>query len=489
MSTAEERRQMAAAIVDFEARRDARGHLNVYRLPPADGGGRYEVAGINEKYNKETADVLVTLIERERFDEAEALAADFIAEETDRAQSWTAVPAVEFYLRDSVFNRGGRGGARILQRALGIEDDGVIGSKTRAAMEQAESNGEALLRQLRAAREKYEKEVVGTRPEFQRGLINRWNKALEVAKRFPLARSGQPIQPIEVPAAPPLVPAAEPSIPSPLPLAPEPTAGPATLSALRTGMRGPRVAAWQAFLLGQGFGGGPTDGYFGEHTREATKEFQHKYRLEEDGVAGRETLLKAAALGFELIEEPAEDTTSSNFPPRPGFNPLVSNAQRAAVFGRYDYVPAPTADNPEAIRILGTWERDNIERVPIPQLRKALGNRAPEVMGFHRLAARQLQGLWAEWEKAKLLDRVLSYDGAFVPRFIRGSRSVLSNHAFGSAFDINYRWNKLGERPALVGEKGSVRELVQIAHRFGFYWGGHFSGRPDGMHFEVAFIT
>jgi D-alanyl-D-alanine carboxypeptidase len=203
---------------------------------------------------------------------------------------------------------------------------------------------------------------------------------------------------------------------------------------------------------------------------------------------GRATLLKAAALGFELIEEPADDKTSSNFPPRPSFNPLVSNAQREAVFGHYNYVPAPERDNPEAIRILGTWERDNIVRVPIPQLRKALGSRAPESMTFHRLAAKQLQGMWADWEKAKLLDRILAYDGSFVPRFVRGSRSALSNHAFGSAFDINERYNKLGKRPALVGEKGSVRELVPIANQWGFYWGGHYKNRLDGMHFEVAFL-
>jgi hypothetical protein len=61
----------------------------------------------------------------------------------------------------------------------------------------------------------------------------------------------------------------------------------------------------------------------------------------------------------------------------------------------------------------------------------------------------------------------------------------LSNHAFGSAFDINAGQNGLGRIPAAVGAYGSVRELVPIAHRFGFYWGGHFS-RADGMHFEVA---
>ena len=92
-------------------------------------------------------------------------------------------------------------------------------------------------------------------------------------------------------------------------------------------------------------------------------------------------------------------------------------------------------------------------------------------MSFHRLAAAQLQGMWAEWETAKLLDRILIYDGSFVPRFVRGSRTVLSNHAFGSAFDINERYNKLGKRPALVGEKGSLRELVPIAKIVGVLLG------------------
>jgi hypothetical protein len=232
----------------------------------------------------------------------------------------------------------------------------------------------------------------------------------------------------------------------------------------------------------------PIDGFFGEHTRDATKAFQRKYKLEEDGVAGREALLKAGALGLELFEEPAEDETSSNFPSRPSFPPLTSNEQRASIFGHYQYVPAPEIDNPEAIRILGTWEKDNIVNVPIPQLRKALGNKAPQTIQFHGLGASQLKGMWAEWEKAKLLDRILVYDGSFVPRFVRGSRTVLSNHAFGSAFDINERYNHLGSRPALVGEKGCVRELVPIANRWGFYWGGHYSSRLDGMHFEVAFL-
>ena len=44
MSTPEQRMRMAKQIVDFEARRDKKGHLQVYKLPAWDGGGRYELS-------------------------------------------------------------------------------------------------------------------------------------------------------------------------------------------------------------------------------------------------------------------------------------------------------------------------------------------------------------------------------------------------------------------------------------------------------------
>ena len=59
------------------------------------------------------------------------------------------------------------------------------------------------------------------------------------------------------------------------------------------------------------------------------------------------------------------------------------------------------------------------------------------------------------------------------------------NTAFGTAFDINARYNRLGTEPAGTTQAGCVYRLVPVAHEFGFYWGGHFS-RRDGMHFELA---
>jgi peptidoglycan hydrolase-like protein with peptidoglycan-binding domain len=483
-TTPDDRLRMARAIVKFEARRDKDGNLAIYELPEQDGGGSYEVAGINDRYNKEVVDVLVALIKQGRFKEAEDLAVDYIAQTTDGASSWSGVPAIEFYLRDSMFNRGPRGAARILQIAVGVADDGIVGAITRAAVRSAEGDVDRLLDALRQSRERYERKVVGRDESsiFWKGLVNRWNQAVQIAKTFPTSAS--PAAP--APAAPPLAPAGSLDIGAATANAMAPL--PATMPALRMGATGPRVAAWQAFLRGQNLDPGQIDGVFGERTRDATIAFQQAAGLAADGVAGRETLLKAATMGLELFEEPADDRTSSNFPPRPNFSPLLTTAQREALFGHFDFVSNPQPGNPEAIRILGSWVANNIVAVPLPELRKALGQPAPKTVQFHRLAAAQLQGLWSAWDEAGLLDRVVSYDGSFVPRFIRGSRTVLSNHAFGSAFDINASFNPLGHRPALVNTPGSVRELVGLANEWGFWWGGHFNSRLDGMHFEIAFL-
>jgi peptidoglycan hydrolase-like protein with peptidoglycan-binding domain len=346
-------------------------------------------------------------------------------------------------------------------------------------MKVAEQDSRALLKRIRDAREQYERDVAhrDESSKFWKGLVNRWDRALEIARTFPMSPSQtqQPILALSDKTTLLSVQAPDTSLPTVIP-------------ALRIGMRGDRVSAWQSFLRGREIDPGPIDGIFGRRTRTATTAFQRKYRLAEDGVAGRQTLLKAAALGFELIEEPADDKTGSDFPPHPPFQPLVTTAQREALFGHFDYIPAPTSNNRERIRIVGTWQEDNIIDVPIPQLRKVLGSKAPATIQFHRLAAKQLQGLWKAWESAKLLNRILSYQGSFSPRFVRGSTQTLSNHAFGTAFDINEPYNKLGTRPALVGAKGSVRELVPIANDWGFFWGGQYDHRPDGMHFEVAVL-
>jgi hypothetical protein len=193
----------------------------------------------------------------------------------------------------------------------------------------------------------------------------------------------------------------------------------------------------------------------------------------------------APSFAAEISQKMPADRTDPDFPPPPPFSPLISTAERQQLFGAFNFQPAPTSDNPEAIKILGNWANENIVDVKI-HLKSPLLGKNPFVIPFHKKAAKQLEELFLEWEAAGLLDRILTWGGSYVPRFVRGSKTNLSNHAFGTAFDINAAQNGLNVEPALVGEKGSVRELVEIANKHGFFWGGHYKKRLDGMHFEVG---
>lgn len=176
--TADMRRRMAKLIIDWEARKDKNGHLAVYR--PVDGS--FEVAGINSVHHPALATKLQGLVQAGDHAAVDRLVQDFILDFTKDAAGWTTDAGVEFYLRDCIFNRGAKGGARILQRAVGVPDDGEVGQMTRAAMARTTD----LLTKLRAAREKYERDVLKRNEGDARwkGLVNRWNNSLAAALKF-----------------------------------------------------------------------------------------------------------------------------------------------------------------------------------------------------------------------------------------------------------------------------------------------------------------
>lgn len=253
------------------------------------------------------------------------------------------------------------------------------------------------------------------------------------------------------------------------------------LQALKQGASGPDVVRWQEFLIGQGYVL-IADGDFGKKTFTATASFQAAHQIiGQIGVVDNQTAANAARLGFEIVADAEGSHLGPNWPPPPSFKPLVSTVEREAAFGKFVYSPKPDGN----ITIHGSWARDNIASIFVPQLAGIQGAPANSVISFHKLAKQQLLTMFDEWERAGLSSKILSWAGSFVPRLQRGSKTALSNHAFGTAFDINAPQNALGAIPALVGRTGSVRELVEIACRHGFYWGGHFT-RKDGMHFEVA---
>lgn len=257
---------------------------------------------------------------------------------------------------------------------------------------------------------------------------------------------------------------------------------------LKLGSTGSNVLQWQLFVAEQGFDPGPLDSIYGGGTRTATTAFQMQHGLTATGQADPATQNKAQQLGFGTPPADPLRKSGPNWPPRPALQPLVTTAQRQQLFGTFQFQPNPVPGNPENIRILGNWVAQNIVVVRIPQLDGLMGvNRGR--MQFNKLAADQLIALWLAWEQAGLIPKVISFDGSFVPRFQRDSNPPkLSNHAFGTAFDINVVMNPFRAIPALINQRGSVRELAEIAHQHGFFWGGHFNTRPDGMHFEVAEI-
>jgi hypothetical protein len=181
------------------------------------------------------------------------------------------------------------------------------------------------------------------------------------------------------------------------------------------------------------------------------------------------------------------------WPPPPPFAPLFAQPGGAeAALGEIRWVRAASGD-PDAIRITNGWNEQHLTLVEVPQLRRFASAGGGRIR-FHQRAAAQLRQLFADWEAAGLLPLILSFDGAYNPRTIRSTTpgqvtDILSNHAYGTAFDLNAAQNGFMRQPALVGAYGSLRELVPLAYANGFYWGGHFrypGGGADGMHFEWA---
>jgi hypothetical protein len=252
--------------------------------------------------------------------------------------------------------------------------------------------------------------------------------------------------------------------------------------AIKEGSKGQDVERWQNFLRGQDLYMEPADGSFGPATKKATVAYQAKHGLTSDGVVGSITLGAAIDDGYD---DSAVEVPDSDWPTLPSFTAL-SQVEKGIAFGRVSYVIAPTPECPEGIRILEPWVSDHIVKVEVPQLKGLKGAPKDCKVLFHKDAAEPLKALWQAWEDADLLGYVISWGGGWAPRFVRGSKSVLSNHAIATAFDINAQWNGLGVNPPPSNKKGSVRPLVNVATDLSWYWGGFWANRRDGMHFELV---
>lgn len=184
--------QMAfsAWTLEKEARRDGNGRLKVYPLPKGDGGGTFEVAGINDRYHPVMANKLKNLINEGKHQEAQIEAIRYLDNYTDAVDEWHPDERVEGYLRCCSFNRGEKGAAWIFQYALKYAFypslytatlDGDFGPKSKKAANSKEAQDvELMITALAAARVVYERTDTpwkGHRTEssqFWHGLFRRF---------------------------------------------------------------------------------------------------------------------------------------------------------------------------------------------------------------------------------------------------------------------------------------------------------------------------
>jgi hypothetical protein len=197
------------------------------------------------------------------------------------------------------------------------------------------------------------------------------------------------------------------------------------------------------------------------------------------------TLGAGGALAWLALRSSAAKADTTMLPadkaPKP-LDPAERDRRYGPLLGRV--APAPTPTNPEALTLPAGWRQENIVTVDVPDLASVPGANKGRIT-LHRRVVEPFRRLIAAWKEAGLLGDIVSWEGTFNPRFIRGSTTAVSTHAYATSFDLNARGNGLNETPLSLGQRGSVLRLVPVAEKLGWAWGGRFK-RLDGMHFEYV---
>ena len=75
-------------------------------------------------------------------------------------------------------------------------------------------------------------------------------------------------------------------------------------------------------------------------------------------------------------------------------------------------------------------------------------------------------------------------DWGWAWRNVRGSTDMLSNHASGSAIDLNANKHPLGSKDTFQPKQ--VDALLELCDKYRLRWGGLYRNRKDEMHFEIV---
>lgn len=170
---------MYKALMGNEARRDKAGRIAVYYPSAADGGGAYEVAGINQKYHPKMAAKLKGMVESGASNEeieAEVMAyyKEYTQQGADLVNTATQSKGIELFIRDCTLNHGLEGTARVIRRALGLgKDDNVAPAVADFVSKYGEQR---FLEALVQGRASYYAAIIQSKPEkqqFAKGWANR----------------------------------------------------------------------------------------------------------------------------------------------------------------------------------------------------------------------------------------------------------------------------------------------------------------------------
>lgn len=101
-------------------------------------------------------------------------------------------------------------------------------------------------------------------------------------------------------------------------------------------------------------------------------------------------------------------------------------------------------------------------------------------------AAPYLLGFAAEFHKlVEPIDQGELDDWGYNYRPIRGTIDRPSNHASGTALDLNATKHPLGKRNTF--KPAQINTIRRLARKYHLVWGGDFGSRPDEMHVELGF--
>lgn len=131
----------------------------------------------------------------------------------------------------------------------------------------------------------------------------------------------------------------------------------------------------------------------------------------------------------------------------------------------------------DRIVFISGFDLNDVTQVFVPQLKDVTGSNGGKLR-FHKRAHEQLLAVFELIEKRGQLHFVKTCGGTFNARLRRPTSGHLSkwpsNHAFGTAIDLNEDDPGFGD---------SVAPVAPVFEAFGFIWGKSFN---DPMHFEVG---